>query len=151
MMRFLPIYLVLSVAAAPWAAAQQVSGTTRLTLDDESSAILSPEELHIRSGIVILAKLYQSMARVQDHDTAQECVPVLVRLTGELQAWGQGVAMLPPLDDAAKSAYESRYLPVIRKLNDHLRTQGERLAASDYFGSQDLATALMSLYMSTQQ
>lgn len=112
---------------------------------------LPPEELHIRTGIIILGNLYNALASVSDKDSAQAAVPTVMRLSRELQAWAQGVSALPPLSDEAKLVYEKRYMSAIERLNDHLRAQGERLAASDYFGSQDLSTALISLYISVQQ
>lgn len=118
---------------------------------EAAASELPVEEVHIRSGIMILAKIYQSLASVQDRDSAQAAVPTLVQLTRELQAWGRGIANLPPLSESTRVAYEARYTSTIRKLNDHLRAQGERLAASDYFGSKDLSTALISLYVSAQQ
>lgn len=140
----LPLALLLAVFSAP---AQQQGDTTLLP----DTPALPQEELHIRAGVVLLGMLYNTLARVQDHESAQAAVPVIVRLTHDLQTWGQGVSTLPQLDEETRSMYENRYLPAIRRLNDHLRVQGERLAASDYFGSQDLSTALISLYASVQQ
>lgn len=114
-------------------------------------ADLPVEEQHIRAGAVLLAVLYNTLAAVHDHESAQAAVPTIVRLTREFQAWGQGISALPPLSADAKERYEARYMPTIRRLNDHLRAQGERLAASDYFGTPDLSSALISLYCTTQQ
>lgn len=140
MIRYLFALILMGGALVPAARAE--------TLDELQ---LPAEELHIRAGIVILAKIYQSLAMVQDQATAQAAVPTLVQLTRELQVWGSAVANLPPLSEGAKATYEARYHPPIRKLNDHLRAQGERLAASDYFGCKDLSAALISLYVSVQQ
>lgn len=118
---------------------------------DEDAAPLPSEEVLLRSGIIILNNIYRTLVAVHDHQTAQAAVPVLVRLTHELQAWARSMATLPPLSEENKAKYEARYLPIIRQINEHLRVQGERLAASEYFGSQDLSTALMSLYISAQQ
>lgn len=134
--------------AAPLLAAEAMEGDTTLT---EEAPLLPPEERHIRAGIVLLGTIYNTLARVNDAQSAQMAVPTIVRLTREVQTWAQGVAALPPLDDESRSLYEERYLPIITRINDYLRAQGERLAASGYFGSQDLSTALMSLYNTTRQ
>ena len=105
----------------------------------------------MRSGIMLLASLYETLAKVQDRPSAQAAALELVRLSRDLHSWAQGVSALPLLDEKEMRAYERRYLPVIQRVNDHLRVQGERLAASDYFGSQDLAQALISLYSTAQQ
>lgn len=112
---------------------------------------LSAEEQHIRSGILLLASLYEALAKVQDHASAQAAAPTVVRLSRDLHVWAQGVSALPAVDAELLAVYEKRYLPAIRRINDHLRAQGERLAASDYYGSQDLASALVSLYSMAQQ
>lgn len=112
---------------------------------------LSPEEKHLRIGIILLAQLCKTMSEVKDAHSAQSAVPIIVRLSRELHMWGQGLTHLPQRSEDAIRAYEQRYLPVIDKLNSHLRVQGERLAASSYFGSQDLSTALIALYSSVQQ
>lgn len=112
---------------------------------------MSMQELHMRSGIMLLASLYETLAKVQDRPSAQAAALELVRLSRDLHSWAQGVSALPLLDEKEMRAYERRYLPVIQRVNDHLRVQGERLAASDYFGSQDLAQALISLYSTAQQ
>ena len=112
---------------------------------------LPPEEKHLRTGIIILAQLCKTMSEVNDPQSAQAAVPIIVRLSRELHLWGQGIAQLPQRNETLMSTYERRYLPIIEKLNSHLRVQGERLAASSYYGSQDLPTALMALYSSVQQ
>lgn len=138
-----------ALAAAGGLRAQQV--VPELPTAREAEENLPPEELHIRAGIILLAKVYNCLSRVEDHESAQAAVPVLVRLTHELQAWGRGVATLPPLSAEMKVTYEARYMAAIRRLNDNLRVQGERLAVSEYFGSQDLSAALVSLFLSVQQ
>lgn len=109
------------------------------------------EEQHMRSGIMLLAALYETLAKVKDHDSAQAAVPEISRISRDLHSWAQGVSALPPLGEKEMRTYERHYLPTIRRVNDHLRAQGERLAASEYFGSQDLASALITLYSMAQQ
>lgn len=137
----------LLMALVPLLPAQQEQGNAAQPLEQE----LPREEVQIRSGIVLLGTLCNTLAKVQDHASAQAAVPGIVRLTRDLHAWGQAMNALPQLSESDKSMYEARYLPVIRRLNEHLRAQGERLAASEYFGSQDLAVSLISLYVTTQQ
>lgn len=149
MMRW-PIALVAFVAgAALLCPAQQPSvGAVSGELQLPSVPV---EEQYMRSGIMLLASLYEALAKVQDRDGAQAAVPEINRISRDLHTWAQGLSALPPLGEREMRSYERRYLPAIRRVNDHLRAQGERLAASDYFGSQDLATALVSLYAMIQQ
>lgn len=139
--------LVCALALFPLLSAQQVADNEQPTRDAE----LPTEEVHIRTGMMLLSTLYNTLAKVKDRETAQASVPGVVRLTRELHAWGQAMNTLPPLSEPDREMYETRYLPAIRRLNEHLRAQGERLAASEYFGSQDLAVSLISLYVTTQQ
>lgn len=142
-----PAALALVAAGLPCAAQQSAEAME----GDLQAPVMPVEELHMRSGIMLLASLYESLARVQDFNSAQTAAPEVARLSRELHSWAQGVSALPPLGEKEVRAYERRYLPAIRRVNDHLRAQGERLAASDYYGSQELAAALISLYSMAQQ
>lgn len=135
------------LGGAPLLPAQQLTAPPELP----APPLLPAAEQHIRSGIVLLHTLCTTLAKVQDHESAQGSVAIIVRITRELQTWAQGLAALPELTDEEKTLYETSYLPIIGQLNEHLRVQGERLAASDYFGSKDLSTALISLYVTAQQ
>ncbi len=117
----------------------------------QESVPVPPEEAHIRAGIVILGRLYNTLAHVRDADSAQAAVPVIVGLTRAVRSWGQAVTGLPLRSPEVIKTYEQRYLPIIDKLNGYLRAQGERLAASNYYDTQDLATALLALYSTVQQ
>lgn len=117
----------------------------------QESVPVLPEEAHIRAGIVILGRLYNTLAHVRDADSAQAAVPVIVGLTRAVRSWGQAVTGLPLRSPEVIKTYEQRYLPIIDKLNGYLRAQGERLAASNYYDTQDLATALLALYSTVQQ
>lgn len=139
--------MALAASALPGAAQQSAEAME----GDLQTPVMPMEELHMRSGIMLLASLYEVLARVEDFNSAQAAAPEVTRISRELHSWAQGVSALPPLGDKELRAYERRYLPAIRRVNDHLRAQGERLAASDYYGSQDLATALISLYSMAQQ
>lgn len=138
--------LVWGVVAVHPCAAQQPAPAAAAELP-----AMPTEEQHMRAGIMLLAALYDSLARVQDFAGAQAAAPEVARIARELHAWAQGVSALPPLGEKEVRAYERRYLPTIRRVNEHLRAQGERLSASDYYGSQDLAAALISLYSMAQQ
>ncbi len=133
-------------------AAEQQGAPAQPSVQRESaSTSLPPEETHIRAGIVLLGKLYNILARVKDARSAQEAVPSIMSLSNELHAWGQKVPSLPLRSPDVMGAYERQYLPIIEKLNGYLRVQGERLAASNYYDTQDLATVLLTLYSSVQQ
>lgn len=157
-MKFHASIAVIACTALP-GGAQEVSlppAPAVATGEIGSAAQLLPPEIpaaerQIRAGLVLLRSLCIALAAVQDRESAQASIPTIVRITRELQTWAQGMAALPPLSEEERSLYEMRYLPIIGQMNDLLRVQGERLAASDYFGSQDLATALISLYSITQQ
>lgn len=146
-------YTVPALAALALAAGA-LRGTALQTppaAEPAAPAALPAEEQHLRAGIMLLAALYESLARVQDAASARAAAPEVTRLAGELHTWAQGVSSLPLLSEKEARTYERRYMPTIRRVNDHLRAQGERLAASDYYGSQELASALVSLYSMAQQ
>ncbi len=140
--------LIIAVIASTLGVAR---GEASPVVQRDMSAPLPPEEAHIRAGIIILGKLSNTLARVSDADSAQAAVPIIVELSRELRSWAQAVPSLPLRGPEITSAYEHRYLPVIEKLNGYLRAQGERLAASNYYDTQDLATALLTLYTMAQQ
>lgn len=145
-------YAVLAVslaAAAAMSPAQQPAAEAAAV--EPPLPALPAEELHLRTGIMLLAALQKTLAQVSDRQSAQAAVSEVVRLTRELHNWAQGVAVLPVLSKDEVQVYERRYLPAIQQLNDYLRAQGERLAASDYFGVQDLGLALIALYTMAQQ
>lgn len=111
---------------------------------------LSLGETRIRAGIVLLGALHDTMARVLDKNSAEAAVPVIMRLTRELPAWGQGFAALPPLDEETQSTLEKRYLPIINQLNERIQIQADRIAAAEYYGSENLPAALIKLVNSVQ-
>ena len=83
------------------------------------------------------------MATVQNHETAEAAVPQIMRLRDELQQWTRSFNNLPPLTEIEVQAYEERYLPTIRKINRIIETQADRIAAAEYYGSKNLAAALV--------
>lgn len=111
---------------------------------------LSAGESRIRAGIVLLGALHDTMARVQDKDSAEAAVPVIMRLARELPTWGQGFAALPPLDEETQSSLEKRYLPIINQLNERIQIQADRIAAAEFYGSENLPAALVKLVNSVQ-
>lgn len=137
-----------------------------LTLGGESNTILPPPPLtetpssettapaptalplpeqRVREGLVLLASLHDTLAGIHDHETAEAAVAPLMRLHRVLQEWTQSFTTLPPLTEQEQQAYEEQYLPLIKKLNSRIRTQGDRLAAAEYYGSRDLPAALMHI------
>lgn len=111
---------------------------------------LSSGESRIRAGIVLLGALHDTMARVRDKDSAEAAVPVIMRLARELPTWGQGFAALPPLDEETQSTLEKRYLPIINQLNERIQIQADRIAAAEFYGSENLPAALVKLVNSVQ-
>lgn len=111
---------------------------------------LPAAEQRLRVGIVMLQQLEQLLAGIDNEEKAATAVAPAMRLSRELRAWAQSFAELPPLSEAEQQAYEDAYLPIIRKLNNRIRTQGERLAAAKYYGSDDLTAALIHLALLNQ-
>ena len=111
---------------------------------------ISPGEARIRAGIVLLGILHDTMARIQDRDSAEAAVPTILRLVREFQTWGQGFTALPPLDEETQSDYEKRYIPIINNLNENIQIQADRIAAAEFYGSEALPAALVRLINSVQ-
>ena len=139
---------VSALVAVPLAGAQELVVSSGR---DVQLPAVSIEEQHLQAGVVLLHSLYRVLARVQDIGSARAAVPEVNRISRDLHNWAQGIASLPPLGEDEIRSYEQRYLPVIQRINDNIRTQGERLSASKYFGSQELADALVYLYITAQQ
>lgn len=108
------------------------------------------QEQRVREGLILLSGLHDTLAGIHDQDTAQAAVAPLMRLHRALQEWAQSLAALPPLSEQEQRAYEERYLPIFQKLNARIRTQGERIAAAEYYGTKDLPAALVQLALLNQ-
>ena len=135
--------------AASWVAptvAQESLSMQNGNKSTEQQRSLSPVEAHLRTGVVMLAKLYKCLEGVKDSNTAQSAVPGVVQITRDLQTL---YGMKEESDE--QEILERTYVPIIEKLNSYIEVQGERLSAANYFGSQDLATALTALYITAQQ
>lgn len=111
---------------------------------------ISTEERRIRAGVTMLGLVHNTLARVKDKESAEAAVPIIVRLSSELQHWGQSMNALPPLDEATQSEYEKAYIPVIQKINERIKAQGERVAAAEFYGSQNLPAVLVKLVQALQ-
>ena len=136
--------LLLVPVCALTAPAEQVVPDTQAQAAAVQSSL--PEgEMRLRNGIVILGALCQSMAKVQDNATAEAAAIQIMRLRDELQQWVRSFNNLPPLTELEAQAYQDRYLPTIRKINRLLETQAERIAAAEYYGSKNLAAALVHM------
>lgn len=135
----------LSLPAEPPVSAQNHEPTT-----EQQAPALPVGEVRIRTGIVLLGYLHDTLAGIRDQDSAEAAVAPIMRLSRELQEWGQGFSALTPLDDETRSLYEKRYLPLIDKLNERIRAQGERIAAAEFYGSTNLPAALVRLVQSVQ-
>ncbi len=100
-------------------------------------------EKRLRRGIILLSELYQCMAQVNNKATAEAAVPKIMQLNEELQKWTQAFNNLPPLTEPEVLLYEDRYLPIIRKINNLIKDQADRLGAAEYYGSINLPAALV--------
>lgn len=156
--RLLPLTLSLPLAAqsltlggdsetvpAQGIPAAPVAESTSSAAAPTAPAALPLPEQRVREGLVLLSTLHDTMARIQDNDSAEAAVAPLMRLHRALQEWTQTFTTLPPLTEQEQQAYEERYLPLFKKLNNRIRTQGERIAAAEYYGSRDLPAALMHI------
>ncbi|MGN0835863.1 MAG: hypothetical protein ACI4OS_00315 [Akkermansia sp.] len=145
------LYLFLSLASLLLPAqADELSAPVSTVRETPEAPALSLPEQRVRAGIVLLGELDQVLARVNDHDSAEASVAPVMRLLERLRYWAQSFTALPPLSEEERSLMEDRYLPVIRKLNERLRNQGERLAAAEYYGSHKLPAALVHLALLNQ-
>ncbi|MDO4221980.1 MAG: hypothetical protein Q4C88_07660 [Akkermansia sp.] len=111
----------------------------------------SAAEKHIRAGLLVLAKIHDELAKVQDRDTAEAAVPPLMRLGEELTLWAKATAAMQPLSDLERMEMEDRYMPVIKRLNNRIQSQGARIAAAEFYGSRNLPAALVHIVQSTAQ
>lgn len=111
---------------------------------------LHPGEARIRAGIILQGYLHDTLAKVRDQESAEAATGPIMRFSRELQEWAQGFAALPPLDDETKGLFEEKYLPIIRQMNDRIKAQGERIAAAEFYGSQNLPAALVRLVQAMQ-
>ena len=119
------------VAEAPGAAPQAAATT------------LPENEARIRQGIVHLGTLCQRMAEINDYNSAEAAVPAIMRLHEDIQLWARSFKSLPPISELETQLLEDRYLPTIRKINHILEAQADRLGAAEYYGSKNLAAALV--------
>lgn len=138
-------FILLTGLLAPLCLAQ----TPVVTEEDKSLqnalAQLPEGQQRIINGIILLQQLYQCMAEVTDNDTAEAAVPKLLKFNEELLRWTQSFANLPPLSEPEVAAYEERFLPAIRKINQAIEAQADRIAAAEYYGSQNLPAALVRI------
>ena len=128
---------------APLCPAQTQVVTTENESVQQAIAQLPEAQQRIITGMLLLQQLYQSMAEVTDNDTAEAAVPKLMKLNEELRLWSQSFANLPPLSEPEVAAYEERFLPAIRRINQAIEAQAGRIAAAEYYGSRNLPAALV--------
>lgn len=144
------IILPLALAAANAAEPAPAQPPAQPAQQVEARAI-SPAESHIRAGIVITAKVLDVLSKIQDRDTAEAAVAPLMRLGEELTLWAKATATLPQLSDLERMELEDRYMPVVKRVNDRIKSQGERIAAAEFYGSRNLPAALVHIVQATAQ
>lgn len=137
---------LLSLALLPVSA--QTAASPPVAVPEEANIPL--QEQRIRMGIITLGKLHQTLSGISDKDSAEAAVASVLRAGEELRIWAQTFTTLPPLSEAEQSLYEERYLPIVRRLNRQIKRQGERLASAEYYGSMNLAGALVRIVHSNQ-
>lgn len=109
----------------------------------QAAAAIPENEARIRQGIVHLGTLCQRMAEINDYNSAEAAVPAIMRLHEDIQLWARSFKSLPPISELETQLLEDRYLPTIRKINHILEAQADRLGAAEYYGSKNLAAALV--------
>ena len=142
--------IILPLALAAATAAEPAPAPAQPAQQEEARAI-SPAENHSRAGIVITAKVLDVLSKIQDRDTAEAAVAPLMRLGEELTLWAKAAATLPQLSDLERMEMEDRYMPVIKRVNDRIKSQGERIAAAEFYGSRNLPAALVHIVQATAQ
>lgn len=142
--------IILPLALAAANAAEPAPAPAQPAQQVEARAI-SPAESHIRAGIVITAKVLDVLSKIQDRDTAEAAVAPLMRLGEELTLWAKATATLPQLSDLERMELEDRYMPVVKRVNDRIKSQGERIAAAEFYGSRNLPAALVHIVQATAQ
>lgn len=142
-MKHLPIFV--AVALAPICSVQAQVVTESEDSVQDAIAQLPKGQQRLINGILLLQKLYQCMAEVTNNETAEAAVPKLMRLHEELRLWSQSFANLPPLSEPEVAAYEERFLPAIRRINQAIEAQAGRIAAAEYYGSRNLPAALVRI------
>lgn len=139
-----------AAAQTPPHQTNEVISATPQAAVEESQQHLSEGEQRLRAGIVLLGNLYSTLANINDNDSAEKAVAPLMRLCNEMNLWAQGFTTLPPMNETEQAICEDTYLPIIKKINYSIKTQGERLAAAEYYGSMNLPTVLVKLAILNQ-
>ena len=101
--------LILAILCAIPAWATPIAADTASPASDIPA--LPEGEKRLRQGIIIIGKLTQSMAEINNKETADAAVPQIMRLCEELRQWTQAFNNLPPLSETETIVYEDRYLP----------------------------------------
>lgn len=157
-----PLTLAAALAAAqelpPMAAEQQpapvAKPATEVIEEPQASTADTPRqgtrelpqaEQLIRTGIMLQDRVRQILSGVNDADTAEAAVAPLMRTEAALQEWARSFNTLPPLSEEEQAAYEEAYIPIINRINNRIRVQGERLASAEYYGSRNLPAVLIRL------
>lgn len=143
-MKIHPILPGLLLTTACFAQSQVVTGAEDKSVQQAISQLPEGQQRLI-SGMLLLQKLYQHMAEVTDNSTAEAAVPKLMRLHEELRLWSQAFTNLPPISEPEVAAYEERFLPAIRRINQAIEAQANRIAAAEYYGSRNLPAALVRI------
>lgn len=147
-------FIILSCGACSLTAQQTIDGLPTNTpappVQDQPTAAaqeqqLSQEERHIRAGITLLGALHDTLASIQDRESADAAVDTIRVMTRRLQTWAQEFSGMPLLDKDTQQAYEDRYLPIIQEINKHIALQGTRIASAEFYGSRDLPNALVEM------
>lgn len=150
------LYLTAALVCSLTASAQDVAVISEPgsnephTVAPAAAPELPAAEQRVRAGIILLNSLHETMSGIRDRDSAEAAVAPLMRLRSALQEWAASFTSLPPLSEQEQQAYEEQYIPIFKKLNGRIRSQGERIAAAEYYGSRDLPAALMHLALLNQ-
>lgn len=142
-MKISPIILAAALASVCAAQPPVVSEESKAAGADLSQ--LPEGQQRLIGGLILLQKLYVCLSGITNNDTAEAAVPTLMQLNEQLRQWSGSFSNLPPLSEPEVLAYEERFLPAIRKMNQGIESQAARIAAAEYYGSRNLPAALVRL------
>lgn len=143
-MKISPIILAAALASVCAAQTPVVSEDSKAATGADLSQLPEGQQRLI-GGLILLQKLYICLSGITNNDTAEAAVPTLMQLNDQLRQWSGSFSSLPPLSEPEVLAYEDRFLPAIRKMNQGIEAQAARIAAAEYYGSRNLPAALVRL------
>lgn len=133
---------------------EQPKAPTNVVNDSVEDSTPNPElpvaEQRIRAGILLLSRLSHCMSAINDKDSADAAVPVVMVLHADFNNWIQSFNSLPKTSQEEVESLTTIYLPIIKKANAAIHNQANRLHSANYYGSELLPAALSKLVLINQ-